>query len=371
MKRIQIAVKQSDYSVYIHNGLLRKTGKLLKKHHLGNNKVIVISDPHVSSLYSEILHRSLQRECIPLEIYTLPEGEVNKNLSTVNNLYTSLLERNIERSTPLIALGGGVVGDITGYVAATLLRGLPLIHIPTTILAQVDSAIGGKVGVDHPQGKNLIGSFYQPRFVLIDPTLVTTLDRREFNSGIAEVIKSALIGSPKLFSLLENRMSRIKDRCLKILECIITEAAMVKIEIIRKDPFEENLRATLNLGHTVGHALEAATHFQLFKHGEAISLGIMAACKLAENLKLCSRKLTQRVFNLLDSYNLPVRLPSSVDLESVQKAMNIDKKRREGKLRFILPCKIGKVIIVNKVQTELIHKVLKGMRDESAGNPWP
>jgi len=348
---IPVPVPGAEYHIYLAPGLLSRAGRVLQDLGLGGRAVIV-TNPVVGQLYAEVLGQGLEAAGLEWAVVEMPDGEVYKTLDTVARLYAEFLRLGLERSSTVLALGGGVVGDVAGFAAATFLRGLPLVHVPTTLLAMVDSSIGGKTGVDWPGGKNLVGTFYQPRAVLCDPEVLATLPAVELRCGLAEAIKTALIASPALFALLEaGEPWPLAD--------IVRGAAGVKAAIVSADPTEQGLRATLNLGHTIGHALEQASHFR-YRHGEAVSIGLVGAARLAVRLGLGASEVAERVEALLRCSGLPIRY-AGVDQEKLLAALNVDKKRRGGRLRWILPVRIGEVIITDEVPQDAVLEVVTNL----------
>lgn len=309
------------------------------------NKALIITHPSIKNLYGSMLIKSLNHSKIKNSFALFPEGEQHKNLNTVQLLYKKCIEEKLDRGSCIIALGGGVVGDTAGFVAATYLRGIPLIHVPTTLLAMVDSSIGGKVGVDLPEAKNSIGSFYQPRLVWIDLETLKTLPKNELINGMAEVIKYGVIRDPELFNLLERKVP--KDDLLNLdFFSIVARCAKIKADVISKDEKEtKGIREILNFGHTLGHAIETETGYSAYKHGEAISIGMCAAGFIAEKLKIWKPSQKLKLERLLKNTGLPVRLKKYLPLKNLLALAFRDKKVLSGNLRFVLPAKIGKVIL--------------------------
>jgi shikimate kinase / 3-dehydroquinate synthase len=304
----------------------------------------IVSDANVARLYGQQVASALHAP-----LFEFPAGESSKTLETVQALYGACLGRGMERNGTLVALGGGVTGDVAGFVAATLFRGVAWANLPTSLLAMADASLGGKVGVDLPQGKNLVGAFHAPRLVAADTDTLDTLPDEEMRSGMAEVIKAAIIGDAELFRLL--RDGRIS------LEAALPRAAAVKVGIVNADPIERGERACLNLGHTVGHGLEVASGFSM-RHGEAIAVGMVAACMLAEAMGLAQPGLTGQVQAALNRHELPTRAPG-LEPNSIRIAMGADKKKLAGRLRFVLPRRIGEVTSGHEVDEQLIAEVLK------------
>jgi 3-dehydroquinate synthase len=284
----------------------------------------------------------------------VPDGESYKTLAMVANLYDQFIEHRLDRNSPIVALGGGVIGDMSGFAAATFLRGVPLVQVPTTLLAMIDSSLGGKVAVDHPRGKNLIGAFYQPCLVVTDPDCLSTLPAPEWRAGMAEVVKHGMIAAPDLFTRLETQGA-------EPLDWVVERAIAVKVDIIQEDPFEKSRRAVLNLGHTFGHAFEAVANFQL-RHGDAVGIGLVAAVRTAILLGICSPSVEGRVISVLRRFDIPARFDGFAP-ETIRAAMNTDKKRRSGQLRFILPQAIGSVVIRDDVPEGVITRVLASLAE--------
>ena len=298
--------------------------------------------------------RSLSHAGIRPLVIEIPDGEQAKTLDTVAALYDRLAEAGLERGDAVVALGGGVVGDIAGLAAATYLRGVPFVQVPSTVLSMVDSSVGGKVGVDHRRGKNLIGAFKQPHLVVADPSLLLSLPAGERRSGLAEVIKHGVIAAPAILEHIEAQAARGQAPDLVWL---IAEAVRVKIDIVEEDPYERGRRAELNLGHTFGHALEVLSGYRM-RHGEAVSIGMVIACRVAEKMGLCQPDLTHRIEAILRSVDLPVR-HAGYAAQNIWAAMASDKKRKDGRLRFVLPVQAGRVIVTDQVAQDVVFEVLE------------
>jgi len=357
MKTVEVRSGSGDYRIHIGPGLLEQTGQWLTE--IGfSGKLVVITNPLVRKLYGDSLAQSLEGsgfETITLEV---PDGEEQKSLDTAGRLYHELTIAYAERTTPILALGGGVIGDLAGFVAATYQRGVPLVQIPTTLLAQVDSSIGGKVAVNHGQLKNNIGTFYQPRAVITDTGTLKTLDRREFNNGLAEVIKSAVVWDRELFAFVEQNLSKIKSLDNDTLEEMVVRTAKIKAEIVGEDERDLGLRSILNYGHTVGHAIESASDFKT-THGEAVAIGMLAAGKISNRLGILDRNELEKLQTVIVEAGLPTAIPD-LKMEKIVEAMRHDKKIFHGKLRFILPRMIGEVFISDEVSSHLLEEVLVG-----------
>jgi 3-dehydroquinate synthase len=346
----------------IASGSLDQLGESITSLKLGK-KILVVSNPTIFKHYGERAIASLTAAGFDVATCILPPGERYKNLNSIQKIYDSALQHRLERSSTIVALGGGVVGDMAGFAAATWLRGINVVQVPTTLLAMVDSSVGGKTGVNHPQGKNLIGAFYQPRFVLIDPDVLKTLPMREFRAGMAEVIKYGVIWDAELFAQLEaskhlNQLRYIKP---ELIETILTRSCQAKADVVGKDEKEGGLRAILNYGHTIGHAVESLTGYRLVNHGEAVAIGMVAAGQIAVELGLWQKEDAERQNALITKAGLPTQLPQGIDIEGIVEALQLDKKVRDGKVRFILPTQIGVVTITDEVPSDTIRQVLRGM----------
>ena len=340
MRTLTVNLGSRSYPIHIGAGLLSRSGELLASL-LADKKVGIITNPTVGQLYLEPLESSLKEFGLEVSKILLPDGEEHKNLKTLATIYDQLITARFERGSVLIALGGGVVGDLAGFAAATFLRGVPYIQIPTTLLAHVDSSVGGKTGVNHREGKNLIGAFYQPRAVVIDMEVLVTLPRREFLAGMAEVIKYGIIVDSKLFELLEEKLDRIMALDRNLLIEIVAASCADKAMVVEKDETEDDYRAVLNFGHTVGHALEAATGYNRFLHGEAVAIGMAQAAGISRRLGFCDDASMLRMRNLIARTGLPVDFPPGFDLNTLTENIETDKKSFGGKVKFVCCTGIG------------------------------
>jgi 3-dehydroquinate synthase len=350
--RIDVNAGTRSSPIWIGDGLTEDLGGLLDRHGIGPRRFIV-SNPVVWRLHGNRLRAALG-ESDPI---LLPDGERFKNLQSVAKIYEPLIRANADRGSTIIAVGGGVVGDTAGFAAATFLRGIALVHVPTTLLAQVDSAIGGKVGVNHPLGKNLIGAFHQPALVVVDPALLQTLPRREFRSGLYEVVKYGVISSRRLFDRLNSEVKSLFAKDSRSLVPAIVESCRIKAEVVSKDERESGLRRILNFGHTVGHALEAVTNYRRFRHGEAIALGMLAAADLAAVRGALAERERQALAQLIAKLG---PLPSVADLAipDVLDAVRRDKKVVNGRLHFVIAIEIGATMTVDDVTEDELIAVL-------------
>ncbi|MBD2203501.1 3-dehydroquinate synthase [Calothrix sp. FACHB-1219] len=359
---ISVNLPQQSYEIAIAPGSLEQLGEKMSSFKLGK-KVLLVSNPTIFKHYGEKAIASLQNAGFTVSTCILPPGERYKNLNSIQKIYDAALENRLERSATIVALGGGVIGDMAGFAAATWLRGIHVVQVPTTLLAMVDSAIGGKTGVNHPQGKNLIGAFHQPRLVLIDPTVLKTLPVREFRAGMAEVIKYGVIWDAELFAQMEaskhlNQLRYIKP---ELIESILIRSCQAKADVVSKDEKEAGLRAILNYGHTIGHAVESLTGYRVVNHGEAVGIGMVAAGQIAVELGMWQTAETERQNALIQKAGLPTQLPSGLDIEAIIDALQLDKKVKAGKVRFVLPTQIGVVTVTDEVPADIIRQVLQKM----------
>jgi len=296
----------------------------------------------VAQLYLDLVHEALSHARFEVLPVLIPDGEEHKDLKSLASIYDRLIGERFERNSCVLALGGGVVGDLAGFAAATYLRGVPYIQVPTTLLAQVDSSVGGKTGVDHRDGKNLIGAFYQPKLVLIDVAVLQSLPRRELIAGLAEVIKYGITQDPALFSLLEKEMKSLIGLDRELLIQVIATSCAIKARVVEKDEREDDYRAVLNFGHTIGHALEAVTGYTQFLHGEAVGVGMVKAAAISVQQGFCDQRSFERTRKLVKKAGLPVDIPPSVQMHNLIQAMEVDKKSAGGKIKFVMCAGIGK-----------------------------
>lgn len=327
----------SGYDVRVVLGGLRQLGPQLRLRGL-QGPIGLVSDENVAGLYARAVTEGLQRSGYEVAEIVIPPGEAEKTVATVQRIWSELLAAGIERGSTVLALGGGVVGDLAGFASATLLRGVRWVAAPTSLLAMVDASLGGKTGADLPDGKNLIGAFHPPSLVMADPGALATLPEPELRSGLAEVVKHGVIADPDLFQMCASGIETLR----RDWTAIVCRAMATKIRIIEEDPFERGPRAALNLGHTVGHAVETASEFRL-RHGEAIAIGLVAEARLAERLSLAEPGLAKSIARVLEGLGLPTEIPEGLDRQSILSAMRVDKKKRRGVVRFALPRRVGQV----------------------------
>lgn len=367
MEKIRVNLEEYSYNINVGKGILESVGSTLKKVN-SFEKIIIITDPLVNELWGGMLRSSLRSEGFAFEVIEVPRGERYKNLSVAFKLYNKLLQYEVHRDCCVIAFGGGVIGDLAGFVAATYMRGVYLVHVPTSLLAQVDSSIGGKTSVNHPKGKNLIGVFYQPLFVHADVETLTTLPQKEISTGLAEVIKYGVIEDADFFKFLEVNSHHLNTKAfedrdtlkaaLKVWETIVTESCKIKARIVEQDEKEKGIRMILNFGHTIGHAIETVTKYSVYNHGEAVAIGMVAATMLSQEMGMVDEATVNKIKVLLEK----LKLPTTVDGLSVAKIVNnlkVDKKIREGRIKFVLPKKIGKVEVRDDVPLTSVKRVLK------------
>ena len=358
MPTVTVPLAERSYPIFIGDNLLSTLGRRCAALKLGA-RCAVISDRNVAPLYAKKVLASLAAAGFNASLITVPAGETAKSLKTVESCYDQLAKHRLERKSFIVALGGGVVGDLAGFVAATYLRGIAFIQVPTTLLAQVDSSVGGKVGVNLKAGKNLVGAFYQPQLVLCDLGTLATLPKREFRAGLAEVIKYGIIYDAALFARLEKDLPRLLAGDRSKLAAVIARCCEIKAEVVGQDETESGLRAILNFGHTIGHAIEATCGYGKYLHGEAISIGQVAAAELSAEILGLSTDEVARITQLFARAGLPIRIKLTAShLQRLLNAMLLDKKVSAGVVKFVLAKKIGQVEIGHKVSPESIKRVL-------------
>ncbi|QMU62094.1 MAG: 3-dehydroquinate synthase [Gammaproteobacteria bacterium] len=356
MNTFDVQLGKRSYPIYIGEDLLTQPQHFLN--HTAHKNVFIISNEKVAPLYlDKVLDSCKKFNC---EFKILPDGEQHKNINTMETIYSSLLEQHCDRSTTLIALGGGVIGDITGFAAATYQRGVHFIQVPTTLLAQVDSSVGGKTGVNHALGKNMIGCFYQPRCVIADLSTLNTLDERELSAGIAEIIKYGLIRDPEFFIWLEKNMSRLIARDLDALAYAVHRSCENKAQIVAEDELEQSgKRALLNYGHTFGHAIETGTGYGNWLHGEAVACGMLMAARLSIKQGWLSKQDYSRIETIIKAANLPTRTPDKMTVEDFINLMSVDKKVRDGRLYLVLLNKIGEAVLTANLMDSTLEETLR------------
>ncbi len=358
MEKIRVDLAERSYNISIGNNILEGIGEKLKLFDL-SPRIAIVSNPTVFSLYGDRVSDSVKKAGFELSTITIPDGEEYKDLLWVQHIYDELLRIKLDRSSALIALGGGVIGDITGFAASTYMRGISCIQIPTTLLAQVDSSVGGKTGVNHKLGKNMIGTFWQPRLVWIDVETLKTLPKKELLAGIAEVIKYGVIYDGELFDFIEADKDKILDLNSWAITYIIKRSCEIKADVVSKDERESGLRAILNYGHTIGHAVETVSGYKRFLHGEAVAIGMFLEARLSQMLGLIDKDQVSRIKAVIDSYGLPSEIPADMDAQSILLSMRLDKKAVAGEMKFIFPEKIGQVRIHKGVTENTLRDLLQ------------
>jgi 3-dehydroquinate synthase len=356
MQRLSIDLGERSYEILIGSGLRKRAGEFLKAV-FNPSRVVIITHPSINSLYGKEVVANFKDQGWTTDVIEVPEGESSKNLGQAEKLYDRLLELNCDRKSVLVALGGGVIGDLVGFVAATYQRGIPFIQMPTTLLSQVDSSVGGKTAVNHPKGKNMIGAFYQPRLVLADLETLRTLPSNEYRAGLAEIVKYGVISDAKLFEFLETQYKEILNLDQQCLSYIIETSCAIKAEVVEKDERESHYRMILNFGHTLGHAIESLTNYSRFIHGEAVAIGMVRAAALSQSMGKCSEDVPRRLEALLKNLGLPVEMPE-LDSSAVIESLYHDKKTMDHKIKFILVKEIGSIEIVDQISEAEIIKVL-------------
>ena len=356
-KTLRVELGADSYPIVVGMGLLNRVEELLTPH-IKSNKVLIVSDSFVKARYMPVVCQSLTDAGFNVNTIEIPAGEESKSLAQFSRIQDSLVAHQLDRGSTLIALGGGVIGDLVGFAAAVYMRGIAYVQIPTTLQAQVDASVGGKTAINHPKGKNLIGAFHQPKLVLIDVDTLKTLPQRDIRSGLIEVIKMGVIRDEPLFEMVEEKLDTILNLDDAMLIEMIASACVNKAEVVAKDEKESGLRMVLNYGHTFGHALEALTHYNRYRHGEAVSIGMNCAAKLAVNLEMFSETDFQRQRALLNRAKLPLTFPPDLTPEAICDAMYLDKKTFGGKLRLILPTRIGEVVIRNDVDDQQVLEAI-------------
>ena len=351
-----VTTATESYPIFVGWGLLNTLGEKMKKAGL-DGTAYLISEDHVFSLYGKRAETSLRDAGFKIDSCIVPQGEKSKSIEIANRIFDFLVQHRAERGHIIIALGGGMVGDLAGFVAATFLRGMPLVQVPTSLMAMVDSSIGGKVAINHPDGKNLIGAFYQPRLVLSDVQILSTLSERELTSGWAEVIKHGLIRDADYFQSLEQNAEKLKNLDQKETTEAIKRSAAIKAAVVSEDEKEAGLRTILNYGHTIAHGLETATGYDQILHGEAVSVGMIGAARIAEELGLLESEAVQRQRSLLQRFGLSATCPG-VGSEAIMKAIELDKKVHEKAVRWVLLKRIGETVIHKDVPSDLVRKVI-------------
>ncbi|MBI4972055.1 MAG: 3-dehydroquinate synthase [Candidatus Omnitrophica bacterium] len=360
MKTINVKINSCTYPIYIGRGVLHQIPKIFKQLKISGN-LLVVSQKKILALHGARLRSILKKSGVNLSIHIVPDGEQAKSEKELFRLYEAMLRARLDRSSHVLAFGGGVVGDLVGYAASTFKRGVGLIHVPTTLLAQVDSAIGGKTAINLNAGKNLVGTFYHPRVIISDIEILKTLPRKVISDALAEVVKYGMMSGPALLGWLEKNIHRALEKNIGILEEIVLESARIKVRVVEADPYElYGYRDILNYGHTFGHAFEAVAGYRRLTHGQAVACGMVAAGDLARRLGISNSSLSDRQLALIRSSELPTSLKGfGFKPKNIARYFLVDKKVRGGKVKFVLPQRIGSLLVVKGISPSLIEETLK------------
>ncbi|MCC7429345.1 3-dehydroquinate synthase [bacterium] len=360
MRKLFVDLKERAYPLYIGCEIVKNFKNYFKENCSDTTKIVLFVSNTVSKLYKQVIDES-----IPYDLkIIISDGESAKSLEYANTIYTQLIQNNIDRKSLIVAFGGGVVGDLAGFVAATFLRGVSLVQIPSTLLAQVDSSVGGKVAVNHALGKNLIGAFHQPKFVILDINLLKTLPKRELVSGLGEVIKYGIIWDEAFFEFIDRHFQDIQMLETNTLTSIVEKSCNIKCAVVSQDEFDQSLRPILNFGHTIGHALEASLKYSGLRHGEAILLGMKTVSSISYKLGKLNAENFDRICKLINKNEIHTK-NLELDIEDVIARTKVDKKILSGKVRFILPGKIGEVFVTSDVPTEILCEALSELKKEN------
>jgi len=364
LKTIRVSLGENSYDIVVGFQIIRQLGEAAKRIELGR-KEMIISSNIVWPLYGSMVHDSLASSHFEVETTNLNDDEEAKSLETLGMIYERLLNNKFDRKSGIIALGGGVVGDLAGFAAATYMRGIRYAQVPTTLLAQVDGSIGGKTGVNHPKAKNLIGAFHQPALVWIDVATLRTLPERELRSGMAEVIKYAMITDQGFFSALSDTITSLSSTSLQELVEIISRCCSIKARVVEEDEKEAGVRSILNYGHTVGHAIETITNYSHYTHGEAIAIGMTAAARISHKIGTCNDETMKLQESLLRAAGLPTTINLLIAPETILDQLDSDKKKLDGKIRWVLPRTIGDVFLTDEVPSHIVLDALKEISGKS------
>ena len=358
MKHVSVSLKENSYKIIVGHNILPKIGNQIKSLKIGDDAV-VITNPLIKKLYGNVLAKSLKKSRISVKFFCVLDTEKSKSQKVAFDVIQKIAQHDVKKKIFVIALGGGVVGDLAGFVASIYKRGIPCIQVPTTFLAQTDSAIGGKVAIDLPAGKNLVGAFYQPKLVFSDVALLKTLSQRQVKNGLAEAVKYGVIKDKDLFGYIKRNSKKLLLRDLSALSHVVLKCSRIKADVVSKDEKEKKgIRTILNFGHTVGHAIEAASSYDRYQHGEAISIGMRVAGSIACTMGIFSQKNLRLIEDLLSEIGLPEKI-KNVNVASMIKTMAHDKKNISKKNRFVLPRKVGQVCVMEGISLPLIQKTIK------------
>jgi len=349
---VPVVLGDRSYEIVIQPGILSQIGHVLYEAGC-SGRVVIVTNPVVAKLYGRVVHRALRQAGFLSFFIMIPDGEQAKTMKWLTKILDALVMQHVERQDVILALGGGVTGDVAGFAASTYLRGIPFIQVPTTLVAQVDSSVGGKTGVNHPRGKNLIGAFYQPRKVVIDPCVLKTLPTRQWIAGLAEVIKYGMIADKQFFEYLEHHVEGLRNQSDEVMPHVLRRCCEIKADVVASDERESGRRRILNYGHTVGHALEAWGHYKTWIHGEAVGLGMVHEASIAHHLGLCSKDMVERQGDLIKRVGLPSAIPKKMKFLELWQAMQHDKKVIKGHIYCVLPERIGEVRVVPLIRQSI------------------
>lgn len=356
MEKVKVELGENSYEIFIGENLLEDVAKFTTSPQF-TKKVLIVTDENIFNIYGETLRKIFTNYEVNFELEIIPAGETSKNLDNAEKLYTCAIESHLDRKSLIVAIGGGVVGDLAGFVAATYLRGVNFVQVPTTLLAQVDSSVGGKTAVNHKLGKNLIGAFYQPKAVFIDVATLKTLPQREIKTGLGEVVKYGVISDADFFSYLEKNIEGILSGNVEVLKHIIKRSCEIKAEVVSKDEREGGLRRILNFGHTIAHAIEEETHYQKYNHGEAVAIGMIGAALISQKLAYVDAEKVLRLKNLIERFGMYTYC-ESCNVEGIYQTLFRDKKTVGGKINWVLMKDFGKVEITNEVSEKIVKEAL-------------
>lgn len=357
MRKVKVALPVNGYDITIGKGLAEELEKQIGEHKF-SSRALLVTDSNVGKLYTEKVKESITKAGLQADVFVVPAGETSKSLETAEKIYTRAIELGLDRKSPIFALGGGVVGDLTGFVAATYMRGVPFVQIATSLLAQVDSSVGGKVAVNHRLGKNMIGAFYQPKFVLIDISCLESLPKREIYTGLGEIIKYGAIYDEDFFRYLEDNTEKIKALAESSLEHIIGRSCEIKADVVTQDEKEKGLRRILNFGHTMAHAIEKETGYLRYNHGEAVAIGMIGAANISRELGLLKDEDVQRLTALIEKLHLPTKA-EGVNLEAMFESTLHDKKTVNGIVHWVLLDRIGHVSDITEAPDDVVKKCMR------------
>ncbi len=358
MQTVTVPLGAQSYPVWVGSGLIDQVGSLLESVGAAEGSILLVSNDRVFGLYGDRVKASLAEAGFPVLVACLPDGEKYKTLDSVQQVYTAALEGHLDRASFIVALGGGVIGDLAGFAAATFMRGISFIQVPTTLLAQVDSSIGGKTGVNHPLGKNLIGAFHQPKAVVCDLDVLSTLPQRQLLNGLSEVVKHGIIGDSELLEAIAANPEQAKFGQLEMIEQCVVRSLLLKGQIVSQDEREAGVRAVLNFGHTMGHAVEQVAGYGKYTHGEAVAIGMRGALELSEKLGMLEPSTKRQLVRILSDCSLPTAVPGC-DPAGLLSAMFRDKKNRQGRIRFVLLEEVERPVVRDDVPPEAVQEVLE------------